>query len=189
MPPGCSSGLLLWDADLPPVQLERSRWSIGVCISGGHTGFSGLHWWEPDPGHPQSPPSVADTTPTQVRAGFGTRVLATCVFGRETCLFPRKPSYAGSRLRGFETCSCWTAALTRACVFQGDQPRPWIEAGRGDPHHLSEAHREHRPHLLRVLYRLWHLGSAGAFSDEVMFALNKSLHTRRDALLQFKDSL
>lgn len=60
------------------------------------------------------------------------------------------------------------------CVFQGDQPRPWIKAGRGDAHHLSEAHWEHRPHLLRLLHRLWHLGSAGAFSHKVMFALNKS---------------
>lgn len=80
-PPGCSSGLLLWDADLPPVQLERSRWCVGVCVSGGHTGFSGLHWWEPDPGHPQSPASIAHTTPTQVRTGLGVCVCATCVFG------------------------------------------------------------------------------------------------------------
>lgn len=189
MPPGCSSGLLLRDADLPPVQLERSRWFIGVCISGGHTGFSGLHWWEPDPGHPQSPPSVAHATPTQVRAGFRYTSVCYLCFWTGNLSVSQKPSYTGSRLCGFEICSCWTAALTRACVFQGDQPRPWIEAGRGDPHHLSEAHREHRPHLLRVLYRLWHLGSAGAFSDEVMFALNKPLHTRRDALLQFKDTL
>lgn len=73
--------------------------------------------------------------------------------------------------------------------LQGDQPRPWIEAGGGDAHHLSEAHREHRPHLLRVLYRLWHFGSAGASSHKSMFALTKSLHTWRDALLQFKETL
>lgn len=64
--------------------------------------------------------------------------------------------------------------MSRVYVFQGDQPRPWIKAGRGDPHHLSEAHREYRPHLLRLLHRLWHLGSAGAFLNKVMFALNKS---------------
>lgn len=73
--------------------------------------------------------------------------------------------------------------------LQGDQPRPWTEAGGGDAHHLSEAHREHRPHLLRVLYRLWHLGSAGASSHKSMFALNKSLRTWRDALLRFKETL
>lgn len=93
VPPGCSSGLLLWDADLPPVQLERSRWFIGVCISGGHTGFSGLHRWEPDPGHPQSPPSVADATPTQVRAGFRVHVCSLPVFldGKPVCVCPGNP--------------------------------------------------------------------------------------------------
>lgn len=70
-PPGCSSGLLLRDADLPPVQLERSRWITGVCVSGGHTGFSSLHWWKQDFGHPQSTPAPAYATPTQVGTASG----------------------------------------------------------------------------------------------------------------------
>lgn len=165
VPPGCRSGLLLRDADLPPVQLERSRRFVGVCVSGGHTGFSGLHRWEPDPGHPQSPPPIAHTTPTQVRTAFG-----VCV-----CVLP--------------VCLDGKSIANLLHNLQGDQPRPWIEAGRGDAHHLSEAHREHRPHLLRVLYRLWHFGSAGASSHKSTFALNKLLRTRRDALLQFKETL
>lgn len=65
-------------------------------------------------------------------------------------------------------------SVRRGCLSQGDQPRPRIEAGCGDAHHLSEAHREHRPHLLRLLYRLWHLGSAGVFAHKAVFVLNKS---------------
>lgn len=88
-PPGCCSGFLLWDTDLSPVQLERSRWFIGVCVTGGHTGFSGLHWWKQDPGHPQSPPSVAHTTSTQVATGFG---FATCLLGCDPCVSRNPPN-------------------------------------------------------------------------------------------------
>lgn len=94
MPPGCSSGLLLWDTDLPPVQLEHSRRFIGVCVSGGYTGFSGLHWWKQNPGHSQSPPAVAHTTPTQV--GAACVCLFVCVSGCKICL-------------------CWTTTMSRVC--------------------------------------------------------------------------
>lgn len=67
---GCGSRFLLWEADLPPVQLERSGWFIGVCVSGRHSGVSGLHWWKQDPGHPPSAPSASHTTPTEVRSVF-----------------------------------------------------------------------------------------------------------------------
>lgn len=72
-PAGYSSGFLLREPDLPPVQLERPGWSAGVRVAGGHSGFPGLHGWEQDPGHPQSPPPPAHATPTQVCS------LYTCV--------------------------------------------------------------------------------------------------------------
>ena len=68
------------------------------------------------------------------------------------------------------------------CGFQGDQPRPWIKAGRRDPHHLSEANREHRSHLLSLLHFLWHLWISGAFSHKVVFAFNVIKSTTRGGM-------
>lgn len=164
-PPGCSSGLLLRDADLPPVQLERSRWITGVCVSGGHTGFSSLHWWKQDFGHPQSTPAPAYATPTQVGTASG--IYVGCEV-QETSYVISSSCDLRSVCAGLHPC------LACAFFFQGDQPRPWIKAGRGDAHHLSEAHRQYCPYLLRLLHRLWHLRSAGAFSHKVMSALNGS---------------
>lgn len=73
--PGCSSRFLLWKADLPPVQLERSGWCVSVCVSRRHSGFSGLHWRKQDPGHPQSPTPATNTTPTEVQTVF----MCVCV--------------------------------------------------------------------------------------------------------------
>ncbi|TKS91754.1 Voltage-dependent T-type calcium channel subunit alpha-1H [Collichthys lucidus] len=67
--PGCSSRFLLWKADLPPVQLERSGWRVSVCVSRRHSGFSGLHWRKQDPGHPQSPTPATNTAPTELFKG------------------------------------------------------------------------------------------------------------------------
>lgn len=84
--PGCSSRFLLREADLPPVQLERSGWFIGVCVSGRHSGFSGLHWWKQDPGHPQSPPPAAHTTPTEVCSVCAYRKHPTLCHVSITCI-------------------------------------------------------------------------------------------------------
>lgn len=46
-------------------------------------------------------------------------------------------------------------------VFQCDQQGPRAEAGGRDPDVVTEAHRQHRGHLLRLLHYLWHLGSTG----------------------------
>lgn len=84
--PGCSSRFLLWEADVPPVQLECPGWLISVRVSGGYPSFSGLQRGKQDPGHPQSPPPAAHATPTQVRssatvdAGFPVLILTSfCV--------------------------------------------------------------------------------------------------------------
>lgn len=39
---GCSSWVLLREAELPPVQLEHFGWCAGVCVSDRHSGVSGL---------------------------------------------------------------------------------------------------------------------------------------------------
>lgn len=46
-------------------------------------------------------------------------------------------------------------------VFQCDQQGPRAEAGGRDPDVVTEAHRQHRGHLLRLLHYLWHLGGTG----------------------------
>ena len=47
------------------------------------------------------------------------------------------------------------------CVFQGDKSGSWSEAGGGDSDHISQTHREHRPHLLRFFHRVRHSWSPG----------------------------
>lgn len=46
-------------------------------------------------------------------------------------------------------------------VFQGHQQSSWTEAGGWDTHVVSEAHRQHRGHLLRFLHHIWNPGSSG----------------------------
>lgn len=70
VPPGRSARLLLWEADIPPVQLERSGRCVGVRVSGRHSGLSGLHQRKQDPGHPPSPTPASNTTPTEVDSVF-----------------------------------------------------------------------------------------------------------------------
>lgn len=76
--PGCSSRFLLWEADLPSVQLERSGWFVGVCVFGRHSGLSGLHWRKQDPGHPQSPTPATNTTPTEVHIVYWCVCVCKC---------------------------------------------------------------------------------------------------------------
>ncbi len=76
---GCSSRFLLWEADLPSVQLERSGWFVGVCVSDRHSGLAGFHWRKQDPGHPQSPTPATNTTPTEVHS------VLVCVYVSVGC--------------------------------------------------------------------------------------------------------
>lgn len=69
---------------------------------------------------------------------------------------------------GWYTVSCtnththiqWNNILLYA-LFQCDQQSPRAEAGGGDSDVVTEAHRQHCGHLLRLLHYLWHTGSAG----------------------------
>ena len=47
------------------------------------------------------------------------------------------------------------------CPVQGHQPRSRPQAGGGDPDIVPQAHRQYRPHLLRLLHHLRHPGGAG----------------------------
>lgn len=46
-------------------------------------------------------------------------------------------------------------------VFQCDQQSSRTEASGGDPNVITEAHRQHRGHLLCLLHYLWNPGSTG----------------------------
>lgn len=63
---GHSSWLLLWESDLPFVQLEHFGWSVGVCFSDGHPGFSGLYRYKQDPRDSPSPSSSSHPSPSEV---------------------------------------------------------------------------------------------------------------------------
>ena len=59
-------------------------------------------------------------------------------------------------------CLCVCVCLYMCVCFQGDQQSSRSEAGGGDSHHVSQAHRKHRPHLLCILHRVWNTGGAGS---------------------------
>ena len=46
-------------------------------------------------------------------------------------------------------------------IPQGDQPSAGSQVGGGDAHLISEAHWEHRPHMLRILHHLRHPRCSG----------------------------
>lgn len=48
-------------------------------------------------------------------------------------------------------------------ILQGDQQSSRAEAGRRDPHHVPQANRQHRPHLLRLLHHLWYSWCSGKY--------------------------
>lgn len=50
-------------------------------------------------------------------------------------------------------------------VFQCDQQSSWTEAGGGDADVFTEAHWQHRGHLLCLLHYLWNLRSAGEMGE------------------------
>lgn len=76
---GCSSGFLLREADVSPVQLERPGRFVGVRLSGRHPGLAGLHWREQDPGHPPSPAPAANAAPTEVHLVHPCTTFCVCV--------------------------------------------------------------------------------------------------------------
>lgn len=50
-------------------------------------------------------------------------------------------------------------------VFQCDQQSSWTETGGGDADVFTEAHWQHRGHLLCLLHYLWNLRSAGEMRE------------------------
>lgn len=64
--------------------------------------------------------------------------------------------YEPSSRTSFRSHICQPSSTYNHLPLQGDQQSSGSEAGGGDAHHVPQAHRQHRPHLLRLLHYLWH---------------------------------
>ncbi|KAM7394659.1 hypothetical protein PAMP_021446 [Pampus punctatissimus] len=110
-------------------------------------------------------------------------VLAFIFLNCITVALERPKIMQGSLERLFLTISnyIFTAIFVAEMTVKGDQQGSRAEAGSRDPHHVSQAHRQHRPHLLCLLHHLRHPWCSGKFYYCVGFDV-KNITNKSDCL-------